>query len=140
MQLFLNNFSLLGHIGKNMKKLLIFAFSFFALGSAFSQEIDQRLVKRYTTEELSLMRKNEPKKYEMYVYALDHGCYIADLPMGKESELSGTVNVDMTKPLNYIDLGLEIKGSNQYFRIAGTEKMLVLKSEWVLNNELQTKK
>lgn len=136
MQLFLNNYSLTGHTLNYMKKLLIITFSFFALGSAFSQEIDQRLIKKFTTEELTTMKANEPGKYAMYVYALDHACYISDLPKGKEAKLTGSMNVDMTNPLNFVEMGLDIKSENQYFRINGTEKMLVVKSEYVLNNEL----
>ena len=86
------------------------------------------------------MKANDPAKYTMYVYAIDHACYVTDLPSGKLSDLNGTIEVDMNKPLNFIELGLDIKTSNQYLKITGTDKMLVVKSVYVLENELQTKK
>ena len=49
-----------------------------------------------------------------------------------------TDNSDI-KPENnptFDDLGLDIINSNQYFKIEGTDKMLVVKSIWVLDNEL----
>ena len=76
----------------------------------------------------------------MYVYAVDKACYVSDLPKGKEAKLDGAINVDISKPLNFIDLGLDIKSVNQYFKINGTDKMLVVKSEFVLNNELKNNK
>ena len=123
-----------------MKKLLIITFSFFALGSAFSQEIDQRLIKKFSTEELTTMKKNDSAKYVMYVYAVDKACYVSDLPKGKEAKLDGVINADISKPLNFIDLGLDIKSVNQYYKINGTDKMLVVKSEFILNNELKNNK
>lgn len=105
----------------------------------FAQDADPRLSSRYSKEELLQMMEKDPQQYKLLVYACDHACYITDLPNGKSSELSGTLNVDLSKPLDFIALGLEIKNVNQYFRINGTDKMLVVKSEWVLNNELSTR-
>jgi hypothetical protein len=107
---------------------------------AFSQEIDPRLSKKYSQEEIQLMIKENPTDYQLLVYALDNACYITDMPSGKDEELDGSVSLDLSKEFTYLDLGLEIKNSNQYLRINGTNKMLVVKSEWVLNNELKTKK
>ena len=86
------------------------------------------------------MIQDNPAQYNVLVYALDHACYVIDKPV--EKDLSGftTIPVDVSKPINFLDLGLEIKDQNQYFLIQGTSKMLVVKSNWVLNHELTTKK
>jgi len=35
---------------------------------------------------------------------------------------------------------LKIENQNQYFRIEGTDKMMVVKSNYVLKNEIENKK
>ena len=44
-----------------------------------------------------------------------------------------------TEGANFIDLGLEIQGQNQYFQISGDDRLLVIKSKVVLNYEMQKK-
>lgn len=120
---------------------LFFTTALFTLFSwvVSAQEIDQRLLERYTTAEINEIQNNSPEKYNMLVYALDHACYIADLPEGKQADLK-TIQLSSLQDLNYISLGLEIEASNQYYRIQGENKMLVVKSTWVLNNELNNLK
>ena len=60
-----------------------------------------------------------------------------DVPKGKESGLNGVVEMNTNEPIDFIALGLEIQKTNQYLRITGTDKVLVVKSEWVLTNEMQ---
>lgn len=107
---------------------------------SFSQEIDVRLTKKYSQTELNQMIHENPSQYKMLVYALDNACYVIEVPEGKEIASFGTVDVDTSKPYTFIDLGLEITSQNQYLKINGTKKMLVVKSEWVLNHELTSKK
>jgi hypothetical protein len=122
------------------KQLLILTFFTFVTGFSFAQKADVRLEKKYSPKEITQMIQDNPAQYNVLVYALDHACYVIDQPV--EKDLSGftTIPVDVTKPLNFLDLGLEIKEQNQYFLIQGTSKMLVVKSNWVLNHELTTKK
>ena len=123
-----------------MKKVFILTLALVVSSLAFTQEIDGRLTKKYSQEELKIMINQNPANYKMLVYALDNACYVTDLPKGKADALTGTIDLDTSKKLSFIDLGLEIKKVNQYFGINGTNKMLVVKSESVLNNELTTKK
>jgi hypothetical protein len=123
-----------------MKQVIILALTLLVNSFAFSQDVDARLMKKYSQEELVTMKDQNPGHYKMLVYALDNACYIADLPKGKSDAVTGSVDLDMTKSFTFVDLGLDIKKENQYLRISGTNKMLVVKSEWVLNNELTTKK
>jgi len=123
-----------------MKHFFILSLALVMNSQAFSQEIDSRLSKKYTQQELLNMKENSPSEYNFLVYALDNACYVTDLPTGKEDALDGSISVDLSKEFTFLDLDLQIKNSNQYLKINGTNKMLVVKSEWVLNNELNTKK
>jgi hypothetical protein len=120
-----------------MKQILLFTIFLSASNVAVSQEIDARLSTRYTSTELAKLKQNDPAQLRMLSYALDHACYIIDVPKGKESGLTGLIEMDVNKPIDFLALGLEIQKTNQYLRIKGTEKVLVVKSEWVLNNEMQ---
>lgn len=123
-----------------MKQVIIFTLTLLVNSFAFSQDVDTRLLKKYAQEELVTMKDQNPTHYKMLVYALDNACYITDLPNVKSDAVSGSIDLDISKSYTFLDLGLEIKKENQYIRITGTNKMLVVKSEWVLNNELTTKK
>lgn len=70
-------------------------------------------------------------------YALTNGFYITTMP-SKESADIKKLNVT-TEIKKYTDIGLRIENQNQYFNIAGTDKMLVVKSKYVLQNELKNK-
>jgi hypothetical protein len=122
-----------------MKQILLFTLFLSASSMAFSQEIDARLSKRYSSNELADLKQNDPAKLTLLNYALDHACYITDFPKGKESGLNGTIEMNANEPIDFIALGLEIQKTNQYLRSAGTDKVLVVKSEWVLTNEMQNK-
>lgn len=122
-----------------MKQILLFTIFLSAVNMAFSQEVDARLTTRYSPTELADLKQNDPEKLTLLNYALDHACYIADVPKGKESGLNGVVEMNTNDPIDFIALGLEIQKTNQYLRIKGTDKVLVVKSEWVLTNEMQNK-
>lgn len=122
-----------------MKHLFGLALALTIHSISFAQQIDKRLEKRYSTQELTTMQNENPSHYKMLVYALDNACYTSEYPKEKASTLTQSIVLDPNKPLNFIELGLEIKKENQYIKIEGTSKILVVKSEWVLNNELSKK-
>jgi len=122
-----------------MKKLiLLFLFFTFFSSISFSQMVDQRLEKKYSKKEINQMIKDDPGQYQFLVYALDNACYTIDQP--KDLSEFTEISLDLKRPLNFLDFGLEIKDQNQYFIIKGTNKLLVVKSNWVINHELKTKK
>lgn len=118
-----------------MKLLFPLCLTLFLSGSLFSQEIDGRLLKRYTSSELAEMKASNPANYSMLIYALDNALYLADMPEGKDFS-ADVIEVDIENLPSYIELGLEIKKENQYFMVAGQNKLLIMKSEWVLNHEM----
>ena len=124
-----------------MKKLILpFLFFTFFSNISFSQMVDQRLEKKYSKKEINQIIQDDPGQYQFLVYALDNACYTIDQPKDKNLSEFPTISVDIKSPLNFLNLGLEIKDQNQYFFIKGTNKLLVVKSNWVLNHELKTKK
>ncbi len=112
--------------------LAIFA-TFFPMG-IYAQRADARLLNYMTDEEIAEISKENPKELQLISYALDHGLYVANYEPGKGP--LPVIEVDADKLPNYLDLGLAIADQNQYFRISGRNKVLVMKSRWVLNYEL----
>jgi len=122
-----------------MKKNLLLLFSLFLVSQiGFSQEkeINPQLLSVYTETELNQMIQNDHDKYDLLVYAIDNGIYTTTYPKGKKVENSISVPVG---DFNFLDLNLKIQETNQYFRINGIEKVVVVKSFFVLNNEIKTK-
>ena len=120
-----------------MKLLTTFAFSMLLTGFVFSQEIDTRLFEKYSETELTDMRSNSPQELTLLTYALDNAIYYADYP-----EEKGVTFEQIASPKSkdtFLSLGLEIKEQNQYFRIEGSNKLLVVKSTSVLTYEIKNK-
>lgn len=124
-----------------MKHFLFLAVSLFISTYSFSQKVDETLSKKYSSEELKTLKKVDSKKYELINFSLQNACYIIETPVGKNTSDFKAISVpDLTK-LNFQDLGLSIiENQNQFFIIEGTNKMLVVKSAIVLNQELSSKK
>ncbi len=124
-----------------MKHFLFLAVSLFISSYSFSQKVDETLSKKYSSEEMKTLKKVDSKKYELINFTLQNACYVIDSPVGKDVSGLNVISVpDLTK-LNFQDLGLSIiENQNQYFLIQGTNKMLVVKSAIVLNQELSSKK
>jgi hypothetical protein len=121
-----------------MKKLILLILPLLLSGSLYSQKYDQRLLKSYTVEELSVINSEDPSKINMLNYALDNACYITQAPSGKTiDDLQSIQLKNSGKNICFAELGLKILNQNQYLLIQGTDKMLVVKSEFVLKNELQ---
>ena len=103
-----------------------------------SQQIDSRLLQRYSETQLENIRLEQPEEYALLNYALDNAVYFSEIPDEKKVDLP-EVSLPNTEP-TFIDLGLEIKDENQYFVVSGQNKMLIVKSRWVLNHEMNLKK
>lgn len=116
---------------KRILPLLIFVLITSALRA---QEYNPSLLKRYTAQELSQMQQNDPKQFEFVNYAVTNAIYFIDYPSEKAVELT-SINLNEENATIY-DLGLNITDQNQYFRINGSNKVMVVKSMWVLNHEL----
>ena len=78
------------------------------------------------------------------VYAIDNACYVTKAPLSKSSELNSTIYWSSESIPTFLDLqrayGIVLENFNQYILLEGTEKMVVVKSKIVLENEIQNKK
>ena len=121
-----------------MKIASFLCFIIISLSSLFAQEIDDRLLYKYSQEELQTMIDTDSDQYDMLEYALDNAIYIANYDSAKGGNFE-TISVDLNALPTFIELGLEVTDRNQYFKIAGEEKLLVVKSAVVLNYEMKKK-
>jgi hypothetical protein len=115
-----------------IKKLFLTA-CFGAFFSAFTmaQDVDQRLLVKYSDAELVDMKKSANDNYELLVYSLDHAMSITNYSPEKGGS-QGTVEMpDLSK--TYLELGYELKESeNQIFQIGNTDKAVLILSRKVL--------
>jgi hypothetical protein len=119
-----------------MNKLII-VFCFFSLSvfCSFGQSFNKELLKSYTKDEISAISKEDITVIE---YAIENAIYFAEIP--KEKNIDFPEIESRGASLNFTDYKLKIKNENQYFRIKNSDKLLVIKSMYVLKNELQNSK
>jgi hypothetical protein len=115
--------------------------------SSWSQTVESQLSKSYSKEEIAQFKAEN--SLPLYEYALTHACYIIDAPQGKDVsnfqtiQLSSNPNIPIViskEPIVFTDFGLKILDRTQYFLIANTNKILVVKSKNVLSLEMQNQK
>jgi hypothetical protein len=120
-----------------MKKLVLIPLISFLVFRSFSQKLDERLSSSYSSEELSLIAESQPELINLLNYAVDHACYITTAPTGKSVNGLETIQLNSKETPSFTSLQKKIEKQNQYFLISGTNNMLVIKSEWVLKNEME---
>lgn len=125
-----------------MKKLLLFAsFSLISLGG-MSQErsYSKALVDHFETSELDAKSDQEIAFLE---YTAQNAYVISDFPTEKADNTNrySSLDLDLDGLNDFYDLNIEMKENDfQYFRISGTDKMLVIKSKSILKREFEAKK
>ncbi|MCR9171652.1 MAG: hypothetical protein NXI10_04120 [bacterium] len=119
-----------------MKVLLLLGILSLPAG-LLAQNYDQRLLSSYDASSLENLEANDPQKLELLTYALENGMYFTDQIGSKGIQLS---EIDVPEnATSFVDMGLKITEQNQYFKVKGEDRMLVVKSFWVLNHELKNK-
>jgi len=118
-----------------MKNYVVLTLFLFCSCIAVSQKYSSELEKSYSKKELKSMSTEE---LNLLNYALENAVYITEIPSKNTIEIK-TISVPLTI-LKFTDAGLKIENQNQYFRIESTDKMMVVKSNYVLQNELKMKK
>ena len=123
-----------------MKRFTLLVSSFFVF-SAFSfaqTEIRETVKEPQTMEQIAA---NSPAEHaKLLKFAETHGSTIMDFPKGKDAKLNGEVTMEQANLIDPIKMGLGILPTNQYFRITGTDKMLMVKSVFLLQQEMKTTK
>lgn len=119
-----------------MKKLLLSSLLlFFFTANSSAQEIDSRLLVKYSKAEVEKMIKKDPAHYQFLINALNRGIFITEIPSEKEAgiKFDGTLNIDPNATHTFLTLGKEILDIGQYYRIKGTNKMLVIQPKVALD-------
>ncbi len=76
---------------------------------------------------------------EVLNYAKSNGSYIVDTPQEKMSSISydGEISLVKAKLIDPSKMGISITNKNLVYKITGTNQLLIVKSVWVLENELK---
>lgn len=118
--------------------LLVFSTSVFS----FCQDIDKRLLQKYSKKELVKIQKENPNEYTFLIKALDKGVFICDIPQQKSKSIvfDGSLKIDPNETHNFISLGKDITDKYQYYKIEGTNKMLAILPRIALDENLLNEK
>ena len=76
-----------------MKLINTICFVVISVGAINAQEIDERLLVKYSQTELELLVTNNPDEYAMLEYALDNALYVANYSKAKGHSFE-TIAVD----------------------------------------------
>jgi hypothetical protein len=117
--------------------LLTLLFSLFA-GSSFAQQsdIDERLLAKYSAEEVEAM---DQETLAFNTYCIEHAFEIMPFPAEKEGDaaINGARNIQDLNNINFFELNVELKEDEyQYFKLLGTDKMLMIKPISLIKQEL----
>lgn len=117
----------------NMKNSLLISFLLFAcFANAQSDSFDQRLLSKFSKTELIEMQTVNPIAYAYWNFYVGNAFQIMDLPKEKANshEIKGTVKIKDVNTINIFDLHYNpLTKDYQYYRIEGTDKLLVILSE-----------
>ncbi len=125
-----------------MKKLLLALSLIFVIGTNLeAQEIDSRLLVKYKKSEIKKMMTENPTEYQFQLNALDRGMFISEIPAekGKDIVFDGEIKLNLEKEHTYLSLGKEIIDRYQYFKIKGTNKMVVIQPRIFLDPTILNK-
>jgi uncharacterized protein YkuJ len=122
-----------------MKKgLLIILLAF--TQQIIAQKASPALTKSYSKTELQAFEQDGQGTINVLNYAVDHACYTVVIPEGKDVSQFPSISLKSKKDIRFTDYQLHIIDRTQYFRIEGTNELLVVKSMNVLKLEMQNKK
>ncbi len=103
----------------------------------FCQTYDTRLEPHYSREEIQKMIREDVARYKFLVNCLNKAIFIAEIPAEKADgiKFNGTLNIDPDQNHTFLSLGLAITEEYQYYKIEGTNKMLVVMPLVFLENK-----
>lgn len=120
-----------------MKIIFTLLLTILVSGAVSAQKNDPRLLSAYSTEELAIIQQEKPEFINVLNYALDNACYFTETGNKDNSSLQVIEISNLKNVPCFAELGLKITDQNQYFRVKGSDKILVVKSEIVLSFEMK---
>lgn len=109
-------------------KTLFLGFVFLISNKIFAQTYDTRLEPYYAKEDIQKMIREDVSSYKFLINCLNKAIFIAEIPAEKAESIkfNGTLAIDPEKPHTFLSLGLTITDEYQYYKIEGTNKMVVV--------------
>jgi hypothetical protein len=105
-----------------------------------AQKASSALAKSYSKTELQSIEQDGKGTINVLNYAVNQACYTILIPEGKDISQYPTINLKSKNDIRFTDYQLQIKDRTQYFKIEGSNELLVVKSMNVLQLEMQNKK
>jgi hypothetical protein len=110
---------------------------------AQTNKLDEKLLVKYSLEELNLLKKDNPQEYEFIKYCVNNAFYVAALSekkVAKDPNQFGEVTIKDLSEINFYTLNIDLKQSSyQAFVIKGANKLLMVKSKDYILQELKKK-
>ena len=115
---------------QNMKSLLTLITLILGVASYGQVDYDKRLLAKYSEEKIKELIVKQPSLVDYWTYYLDNSYTIIDGEVsGKFLMTDQEVKIKKMDQFNIFELGIYMDGyATKYFRIAGTDKFLALKS------------
>jgi hypothetical protein len=113
-------------------------FALFCTNSVFAQKQtsqEKELLKVYDKSELNNFKKDSDQ-FAVLCYAIDHATYMIDAPKDKDVSAFPEIAIKMGQAPMFTDLNIKISDRSQYFRVVGQNKLLIVKSMYVLQLEM----
>lgn len=104
---------------------------------AFSQSA---LLDSYTQSELNELKQVNIADYELLSYAIENALEFGEYFESKHSNLEHVNNDISPETASFTDFGFKIKNQNQYYVWENQQKIIIVKSFWVLRNEQKIKR
>ena len=105
-----------------------------------NHDLTNRLLEKYSNEELAEIKSSDPDLYKFLEYSLDHAFYFVDQPKEKDfsHRIKGEVIIDDVKDFNFLLLDITfLENDYQYFTVKDKNVLLVVKSIAHLSKEME---
>jgi hypothetical protein len=120
--------------------IALFYISFSSL--LFAQTSNDMLLSKYSMDEISNMKINNPNKFKFIEYAATNGYYFVDVPEKKNfnSRITGNVVINNLDEFNFLELDIELlKDDYKYYTVQNKNVLLVVKSIDHIKAEIKSK-
>ena len=104
---------------------------------AFSQS---NLLNSYTQSELNELKQVNIAKYELLSYAIENALEFGEYYDSKHADLEHVHSDVSPQAISFTDFGFKINDQNQYYFWEDQQKIIIVKSLWVLRNEQKIKR
>jgi hypothetical protein len=110
-----------------MKTFLLVLFLCGSIGLSAQTDFDQRLLAKFSEEQIADLQEDHSSVIEYWEYYLDNSFEIVTIPGQKSTQGFETVEIDDPNNFNVLNSGLNMaRYASKTYRIAGTNKLLVL--------------